>query len=63
MLPKRTGQSIYQGAVFRTITVKHNTGDAQVESEESHADNIYSGTHSGGRGSWTPNDVHTFNWK
>jgi len=44
-----------------TVTVKHNAGDSKIESEESHAHDVHWGTKSGGRGCWTPNDIHAFN--
>jgi len=61
MLP-RTGQLV-PGSVVWNCTIKHNGGDTQVESEEDYAHHKYSGTQSGSRGGWTPNDVDTLDWK
>jgi hypothetical protein len=48
--------------VLEAVTIKHNTGDTQVECEERYAHYVDFGTHSRTRGSWTPNDIHALDW-
>lgn len=62
MLPRTIGQLLGWGMVFGKITIKHNTGDAQVESEKGCTYYIHSGTHSRSRGSWTPDDIYALDW-